>query len=333
MLMQVVEPMGIFFLALAALLLVRFLVVRFTYRRTAPSSSYRILLDTVRIPSFFWCLAAALVVGMRFANLTRAQSRQVVLWVVIFLIVSLTLVTSSLLVRLLAAYGERQGILLAHTGLARMLTHTVVLGIGAMFLLRYLGVSILPILTAFGVTGLAVALAMRDELANFFAGVYILLETPYTVGDHIMLATGEEGRVIDIGWRTTRLVTGGSNILVIPNAKVTTTVLTNLSLPTPVTNIDIALVAGLEADPRRVADLAIEEAASLPGVLPEPPPVVRFDPGVLPTHLQFKLQARVSEPALAGAIKSELRLRILNRFRLENVPLPKVERVSAEREI
>ena len=110
---------------------------------------------------------------------------------------------------------------LAMAGLTRTLTRFAVLATGLLVLLAYLNISITPMLTALGIGGLAVALALQDTLANFFAGLHILVERPIFVGDYIRLESGQEGVVTDIGWRTTRIRTLSANMVVVPNTKIT----------------------------------------------------------------------------------------------------------------
>ena len=77
-----------------------------------------------------------------------------------------------------------------------------------MIILNQLHVSIAPILTALGVGGLAVALALQDTLSNLFAGFYVAVAGQVRLGDYIVkLDTGEEGYVTDISWRTTTIRT------------------------------------------------------------------------------------------------------------------------------
>ena len=81
----------------------------------------------------------------------------------------------------------------------------------------------------------------------------------------------------------------------------------------------------------RSVEAAGQFAAAVTGVLPEPAPVCLCDPGVLPTHLQFKLVVNVACRGEQGAVLSEIRLRLLDRFRAERVPLPNPEVVHANR--
>jgi len=311
-----------FGVTLLATWLTRRLALRWLLRLSAgPASGAAVLADTLALPSLLWCLAAALDVSLRFAQLTPAQMRLAGDWIEIFVIVSLSLVVASIGVRLVAAYGERRGLSLALSGMSKTLIRVFVLSIGGMILLHKLGYSITPLLTALGVGGLAVALALQDTLANFFAGVHILIERPISVGDFVKLSTGEEGVVSDIGWRTTRLL-ALNNIVVIPNTKITSGILLNYALPDRRVIAEVQIVAAVNADPDAVARVALDAAASTEGVLKEPAPLFLLDPGVLPTHLQAKLLFWTPDRLQQGVVASALRARIWEGFRKAGIPLP-----------
>lgn len=314
--------------ALVVLLLIRGLLLRVLRRRGEQDHPYvRLFGETIRFPSLLWSLAGALTAGARYADLTTKQEKTVDTWVAVFWITSVTLVVSSIVVRMFMLFGEKRGVQMASSGLARTLTQVVVLMTGALILLNYLGISVTPILTVLGVGGLAVGLALQDTLSNLFAGVHILIEEPFKVGDFIRLSTGEEGTVSDIGWRTTRLLMGSNNLTVIPNNKITTTALVNFALPGKwlMTEIDIATAHA--ADPVLVERLALEAARQTEGVLPTPDPVFLFDPGPLPTHLQFKLIVPIEDRLQQGLVRSRIRFALTRRFNEHGVPLPLGERL------
>jgi len=324
-LLRWVEPLATFALALLAVLVVRRLVMGWLRRRARqPGSLAAVVLGTVGFPSLLWCLAAAIAISLRYVDLTPRQMAWADKAIAVFVIASLTLVAASVAVRMITAFGERHEMPFAAAGLSRTLARVLVLAVGAMSLLATLGVSITPLLTALGVTGLAVALALQDSLANFFAGIHILVERPVSVGDLIRLEGGEEGTVTDIGWRTTRVRTGANNMVVVPNTKITSGILVNFSLPDDRTAAEIAIPVAQEADPEQVRRIALEEAAQVEGVLAEPAPVCLCDPGLLPTHIQFKLIVHVEGRRRQFGVQSEIRLRLLERFRREGVPLAQV---------
>ncbi len=284
--------------------------------------------DTLRIPSVLWCLVAALVGMLQFADIPDRAVRWAINGIVIFLVLSISVSISAFLVRLGVFYSERRGLPFALSGLSRALVHLLFLVLGGVVLLRYFDVTVAPLLTALGVGGLAVALALRDTLANFFAGVHILVEAPLSVGDFIKLSSGEEGTVTDIGWRTTRVLTTTNNTVVIPNEKITSSILTNYALPDQKVVITVDVLTALDADVDQIARIAVEEAARVENTVPQFTPLLLVDPGVLPTHLHTKLVVQVQHRLHQGMVASEVRRRILARFRREGVPLPSVQQVS-----
>jgi small-conductance mechanosensitive channel len=322
---RVAQPALYFLGALAVTLLARRLLLGWLRRRAQPRSFAAVLLATIRFPSFLWSLAIALGLSLRFVDMTARQSRLATDAIAIFVIVSFSLVAASLAVRMVSAYGERQGMPLAAAGLTRALTRILVLALGLMALLAYLNISITPVLTALGVGGIAVALALQDTLGNFFAGLHILAERPIFVGDYIRLESGQEGVVTDIGWRTTRIRTLSGNVVVVPNTKITSGTLVNYSLPEPAGTVDLAIMLAHEADPNQVALIAREEALAVEGVDSKFTPLLLCDPGALPSHLQLKLVVRIHDQTQRGRILSDIRMRLLRRFRREGVPLPNPE--------
>ena len=107
----------------------------------------------------------------------------------------------------IAAYGETSPQLKSTAGMARAITWLVGLCLIAVLVSDAMGISLAPALTALGVGSLAVALALQDTLANFFAGVYLLLDKPIRPGDFVKIDSGSEGYVETIGWRSTKLRT------------------------------------------------------------------------------------------------------------------------------
>jgi small-conductance mechanosensitive channel len=286
-----------------------------------PLSFAAVLREDLGTPSILWCLAIAVDALLRTIQLSVRHEQLGHALVVSFLILSLTMVASSVLMRAIHLYGEKHKLPFAVAGLSRTLTRAVVFGVGLLVLLGFLGISITPVLTALGVGGLAVALALQDTLANLFAGVHILVERPIAVGDFIRLSAEEEGMVSDIGWRTTRLITGANNTVVIPNKTITSGNLLNYSMPAAEVGAWVPVTLGMEADLEKAEKIAIAAAVATEGVLPAPAPAFIADPGMTPTHLQYKLIFRVSLHTQAGGIRTKVIKRMLAEFRKNGVPL------------
>lgn len=113
----------------------------------------------------------------------------------------------------------------------RYVVRALVFVIGALVLLGTYGISVTPILTTFGIGGVAIALGLQDTLGNLFAGMQVTLAGNIRVGDFIRLESGEEGYIEDIHWRATRIRTIPNNVVLIPNAKLAQSVVTNYHLP------------------------------------------------------------------------------------------------------
>src|ERR1700730_9241296 len=321
--LQVARPLAAFLLTLLVLLLVRHFLINWLYRRSrGEGTAGYIALETLRLPSILWCVAAAVKFGLEMSIIPVEYNARASTAILAFLIVSISMVVASASVRALTAHGRRRGIALALSGMASTLIRVFVFTLGLTALLRLYQVNIAPLLAALGVGGLAVALALQDTLANFFAGVHILIEEPIALGAAIRLSTGEEGVVTDIGWRTTRVRNGNSNIVVIPNTKITSGILVNYNLPDPRVTTDLAVMVGYDADLDQVRRIALDQTRACDGVLETPQPAVFFNPGSLATHLQFTVVFSVPDFSQRDPVKSEVRVRIYRRFRQEGVPLP-----------
>jgi small-conductance mechanosensitive channel len=157
------------------------------------------------------------------------------------------------------------------------------------------------------------------------------MESPIHVGDFIRLSSGEEGTVTDIGWRTTRIVMGVNNIIVIPNNKITSSTLVNHSLPSRMMLTDVEIPVGYGADvelvTRLIRETVDESLAAGEGALTQPAPGIVFEPGLLPTHMQFKLVMAVADRLHAVPLKTAIRLRLVKKFQAHDVPHPPPERL------
>ncbi len=321
--LQYLRPLATFLVVLLALLLTRRAALKwlFAHSRGEESAGHAVL-NALRLPSLLWSVAAAVKFGLDMSIFPPKYVSPASHAIIAFLIVSISMVAATAAVAALTAQGRRRGIALALSGLASTLIRGVVFTFGLMALLRLYSVNITPMLTALGVGGIAVALALQDTLANFFAGIHILIEEPIMVGNAIRLSTGEEGVVTDIGWRTTRVRSGNRNVFVIPNTKITSGILVNYNLPDIKQGVDVAVMVGFDADLEKVRQIALEETGASASVMADPPPQVFFNPGALPTHLQLTVNFMIPDFNQKGAVQSEVRLRIYRRLRAEGVPLP-----------
>ncbi len=181
--------------------------------------------QSLRVPTLLWCVAFGVAAAL---EETPAPGR-LAAWgtdvIVALVILSATMVAAAIATHSLQRLAERRQAGLALTGLGTTLTRVVVFLLGGLVILETLGIPISPLVTALGVGGIAVALALQDILSNLIAGIYLVAERPVRVGDIVKLETGQEGPVIDIGWRTTRVALPPDSVVVVPNGKLAQSVL------------------------------------------------------------------------------------------------------------
>jgi small-conductance mechanosensitive channel len=213
---------------------------------------------------------------------------------------------------------------------AEFVIRVVFVTFGTMIVLENLGISLTVVWTTLGVGSVAIALALQDTLTNFFAGVYLRLDNPVRFGDYIKLESGEEGFVVERGWRSTRIKALSSNTIVVPNAKLASAIVTNFSLPDPRMSLLIPVSVNLNSDPEKVEKILVEEASSaletVPELVRDSAPFVRFIPGFGQSSLDFTLICTVRNYVDQYLVQHELRKRICKRFRDEGIEFPVPQR-------
>lgn len=285
-----------------------------------------IIINSLKTPSIYWCLAIGLYIGAEMSDLPQKYVFYFSKAIHVVIILSITVATANLAVKIFRNYIQKSSLPIPTTGLAYGILKGTIIIIGFLIILSVLGVSITPLLTALGVGGLAVALALQDTLANLFAGIHILMERSIRIGDFIKLETGQEGYGKDITWRTTRVRMLPNNIVVIPNSKLSQSVVTNYYLPEKRMSLLIPIGVSYSSDPEKVEKVLVEEAkkavGEIPGLLGDPEPFVRFIPGYGDSSLDFTLICQVKEFVDQYLVQHELRKRIFKRFKEEGIEIP-----------
>jgi small-conductance mechanosensitive channel len=285
-----------------------------------------ILIAALRGPIIIW----SLIFGIYFAiessrmegRLEHVLSQSLFsLWIISFTIMFVHLAGS-----MVKYYGGRNTGDMPATSLTKNLAQIAAACIGAAILLHHLGISITPMLTALGVGGLAVALALQDTLGNLFGGFYITVAGQVRLGDYIKLNTNEEGYVTDISWRSTTIRTLTNNFIIVPNSKLAQAIVTNYNLPEKRMRISVQVGVSYAADPDHVEQILVEIAkqamGEVAGLAPDQTPFARLNPGFGDTALQMQLYVEVDEFEQQFRIQHELRKRILKRFGEEKIEMP-----------
>jgi len=302
--------LGVVFVVVAVfLLVVRALALR-VFRRWAQSTKTNaddIILNSLSYPSIFWAVAIALYIALGTSAFPVKYVNYGMKAIYVIIIFSVTLAIGNFTSKILQRYIEKTSGQAAATGLSKAIIKGIILAIGFIIIFNSLGISITPLVTALGVGGLAVALAFQDTLSNLFAGVHILVEKP-------------------VGWRTTKIRKLQNNIVIIPNSKLSQSIITNFCMPEKRMSLLIPVGVSYDCDPQEIEDMLTDvvtkSAGELKGLLTKPAPFVRFSPGFGESSLDFTIICQVGEFVEQYYVQHELRKRIFKRFKEEGVEIP-----------
>jgi small-conductance mechanosensitive channel len=323
-----IGPATIFLATFGIGWVVRRLVMRalLAWSSRTQSRAAAILTDALHGPILIWTLILAAHLALQSSELPVKLTEWGAKALLVLWIVSLTLMFVGVAGNLVRFYGDQVPGALPVTTLTENLAQLAVVLLGIVLLLRALGLEITPMLTALGVGGLAVALALQDTLSNLFAGFYVAVARQIRLGDYIKLNTGEEGYVTDITWRSTTIRGLGNNMIIIPNAKLAQAIVTNYYLPEKRMSASIQVGVSYDCDPEHVERVLLEVAqkgtGEISGLLAEPAPSVTFDPGFGESALYFTLGFQVAEFANQFGVRHQLRKRIFRRFQEEGILMP-----------
>lgn len=273
----------------------------------------------------FWFFLAGIYGAI--SNIPLSQSLQDLIYKIILVLIGLsfTFVLAKLAGNFITLYGEKVRDVLPATSLLSNITKLFIFSVGILVILQSLGISISPILAGLGIGGLAVALALQDTLSNLFAGFNIIVARQIRPGDYIRLETGEEGYVEDITWRNTILKDLSNNLIVIPNSKLSHSIVKNYHLPdrdlTVIVQVGISYDNDLEKVERVTIEVAREVMKEVKGGDPEFEPFIRYH-----TFSEFSINFSVimkgQEFVDQYLIKHEFIKRLHKRFREERVSIP-----------
>ncbi len=195
------------------------------------------------------------------------------------------------------------------------------LGATGFWLLAVWEVDLTPLFASAGIAGIAVALAAKDTLANFFGGISIFVDRVFAVGDYIIIDDTDRGEVVDIGIRSTRIKTRDDVLITIPNSILANAKIVNESAPRPRFRIRIPVGVAYGSDLDQVERVLLEVAAANPAVVPEPKPRVRLR-RFGDSSVDFELLCWIDDPAFKGLETHNLLRRIYSAFEAEGITIP-----------
>jgi small-conductance mechanosensitive channel len=284
-----------------------------------------VIINSLRGMVIIWLLIAGIYGAI--LNIPMSPNLLIHLKQILLVIVLLsgTIVLAKMTAGFVTIYVQREDVPLPSTSIFRNLTKLLVFLIGIMVILQSLGISITPILTALGVGGLAAALALQPTLANLFSGLQIIAAKELHPGDYIKLDSGEEGYVVDITWRNTIIRALPNNMIIVPNSKLASAIITNYYQPQQETAVLIQVGVSYDSDLKKVEKVTIEVGKEVmkevEGGVPEFEPFIRyhtFDD----SSINFTVILRTKEYVGNYLIKHEFIKRLHERYDKEGIVIP-----------
>jgi small-conductance mechanosensitive channel len=299
-------------------------------RRLAKSTKWE--WDDVLIGSFkrafvIWFtiigLYIALQVTLSFNQVVENTIQKII---VALLILSVTIIVARAAAGFVKLYSRRTEGGIPATSLFSNIASLIILIAGFVIILQNLGVSITPLITALGIGGLAVALALQDTLSNLFAGFQIIVSKQVRAGDFIKLEGGDEGYVTDVKWRNTTIRSlRSTRVFIVPNSKVSTSIVTNYSMPRKHIWIRIYVGVHYESDLDQVEKVAMEVATEVvKDFYPSDfvfKPVVRFKE-FGDSAITFSARLPIRQYIDQFKVRSEFIKRLHKRFNEKGIEIP-----------
>jgi small conductance mechanosensitive channel len=141
--------------------------------------------------------------------------------------------------------------------------------------LQMVGFNVTAFLAGLGIAGITIGFALQDVSKNFIAGVLMLIQQPFDIGEFIMVGI-YSGTVEAIDLRTTQVRTTDGKLVLIPNGEVMVSAITNFS-QTEKRQVAISTGVAYESDPDTVRQTALAAIANIEGLISDPPPDVLYE--------------------------------------------------------
>jgi small-conductance mechanosensitive channel len=294
-----------------------------------------VIVDALRSVVPWGAAVAGAAAGATALPLTAVVGRTVNHVLTVLLIAVVTLTVARVVGGLIQTVTQARSAVAGSATIFVNITRVTVLALGFLVVLQTLGISVAPLITALGVGGLAVALALQDTLANLFAGLHILASKTVQPGDYIQLSSGEEGYVMDINWRQTTVRQLSHNLVIVPNGKLAGTNMTNFTRPQQHLTVPVQAGVGYDSDLEHVervtSEVVTEVMTEVEGAVPEHVPAVRFHT-FGEYRIGFTVILGVGEFSDQYRIKHEFVKRLHRRYREEGIAVPAPLRTVSLRE-
>jgi len=155
----------------------------------------------------------------------------------------------------------------------------IIYAVAIVLALDILGINVMPFVAGAGVLGIAIGFAAKDTLSNLIAGVLLIIDRPFEIGDRIEVwsapaGSASWGDVIDIGLRATKIKTTDNIIIIIPNNEIMKRDIVNYTIITSRIRVRVNIGVSYDTNLERAKEIILQLAGEIPWVLEDPEPVV-----------------------------------------------------------
>jgi small-conductance mechanosensitive channel len=298
------------------------------FRRLAKHTTSELddkIIDLIHRPVFFTVIIIGGIHSIRILNISEKTifysngillSLVSAIWLICIIRISNLLIEKNLL-----RFSDITGLSREVTPLVENIWKVIVIVGGFMIILSIWKINISPLLASAGIVGVAIALAAKDTLSNFFGGISIFIDKPYKIGDYIVLDMGERGEVVKIGVRSTRIKTRDDILITVPNSIIANTKIINESAPVPNFRIRIPVSVAYGSNIDKVESILLQIAHNNKNVQNSPEPRVRFRT-FGESSLNLELLCWAKEPAIRGRTIHEINKKVYNKFMEADIKIP-----------
>ena len=201
-----------------------------------------------------------------------------------------------------------------------VLVHYALIAIGVFAGLNAIGIDLSTLKIVLGALGVGIGFGLQSVVNNFVSGLIILIERKIKQGD-IVSVGGTDGRVIEIGMRSSVVRTRRGLDIIVPNSDLVSQQVSNFSYRDRLTRVDIPVGVSYAADPEKVRDLLVRAAEEENGTLPHPPPTVLFTE-YGDSSINFELRVWINDPWQIPIVRSALYFSIWYRLKEAGIEIP-----------
>lgn len=283
-----------------------------------------LIIAAIRGVAILWCALAGIYAAL--LNLPLQPNILTIIQkiILVVIIISGTTVIAKIAVGLINLHSKKTAAL-PSASLFVNITRILIFTIGILIILQSIGISITPLLTALGIGGLAVALALQPTLSNLFAGLQIIISKQVEVGDYVQLDSGQKGYVTDVSWRNTKIRELPNNLIVVPNSKLADSIVTNFHQPQKEMSVIVQCGVSYDSDLDNVEKITIDVAKKIlhkiQGGQTEFEPFIRYHT-FGDSSIDFSIILRVKEFVNKYLIEHEFIKALHKRYKKEGINIP-----------